>query len=98
MIPFAKESLAPVSRERLKQIVSRLLLHFRCPEGEKQHRLFGRYSTALQHYPEDLLCAAYHHTLCHHTGELPKIDDFISFMEPEMNHRRSLVRQNKVEV
>lgn len=81
--------LAPVSTERLRQIISRLMLHFPCPPGDKQHRLFAEYSDTLKDFPEDLVCAAYQHVLKHHQlSTLPRIADLLAFMEPEMSHRR----------
>jgi len=86
--------LAPVPEERLKQVISRLMLHFPCPISEKQHRVFADYSDMLREFPEDLLCAAYQHVLKHHKYyTLPKIADIIAFMEPEINHRRTKHRK-----
>lgn len=85
-------SLTPIGEERLSQLVTRLLLHFRPPEGEKQQRIFARYMQALKDYPEDLLCAAYRHMLSHHSGRLPSIRELTEFMDPAMQYRR-LVQQ-----
>lgn len=86
--------LAPVKSERAVQIISRLMLHFPCTEGQKESRVRSDYAMMLSECPEDLLCAAYQHILKHHKyNTLPKIADFQAFIEPELNYRRALKRK-----
>ena len=82
--------LLPATMERIKQIITRLMMHFPAPAGELKQSIFSDYAAMLQGYPEDLLCAAYQHVMKHHKyNSLPKIADLLSFMEPEMNQRRA---------
>jgi len=83
--------LTPVPAERLKQVMARLMLHFGY-DGAKARTLCADYSGMLQHYPEDLLCAAYLHVLKHYSA-LPPASEFIAFMEPEMRYRKTVRRR-----
>ena len=86
--------LSSVPLTGLKQIISRLMLHFPCPAGEKQERICNDYTEMLCDFPEDLLCAAYQHILKHHKYHtLPKIADLLTFMEPELGRRRTIKRK-----
>lgn len=77
--------LTPVPMDRLRQIIARLFMHYRCDEnGERAIK--QRYMNVLKHYPEDLLCAAYIHVV-KHSGVMPEPCDLIAFMEPEMQYR-----------
>ena len=88
LLQEAEAQLQPVTSDRLAQILRRLMLHFSCPETQ-----IDEYSQALKHFPEDLLCAAYQHTLLHHVHPaMPSVGSLIGFMEPEMTHRKTILR------
>lgn len=81
--------LEPIPQERLQQILARFFLHY----GLSGEHIFLHYQQALQPYPEDLLCAAYHWILRHHApAPAPAPADFLSFMQPAFLHRQSLAR------
>jgi len=84
-------TLAPAPIERIRQIVARLILHFSNLETDQEQNICTDYIAMLQEYPEDLLCAAHQNVLRHHKGNsLPRIADFLTFMEPEMSRRKAV--------
>jgi uncharacterized protein YdaU (DUF1376 family) len=86
--------LAPASMERIKQIITRLMLHFPVAYGQDKAEVTNDYVQMLREYPEDLLCAAYAHILGHHKyNSLPKLADIIGFMEPEISMRKTTQRK-----
>jgi len=88
-----ENQLVPASQDRVEQIVLRLMLHFPSFPEEHKTRLCGDYTSMLQNFPEDMLCAAYQYVLKHHqSNALPRIADFLAFMEPEVE-RRKIIRQ-----
>ena len=73
----------------LDQIYSRLCFHCSIAPERVNHKR-EKFIASLACYPEDLLCAAYHH-VSHRLmpAQLPSEDEFIAFMAPEF-HRRQL--------
>lgn len=74
-------------QQTLKQIFCRLCFHTgfdpKAREGECR-----RFVEALAPYPEDLICAAYHHLMRHpEETHLHMECDFIDFMAPEYARR-----------
>lgn len=88
-ITEVEAQLNPVSEPVLKQIVIRLMLHFNLHAQDKHHRLTPGYMDMLKHYPEDLVCAGYHHLMRHCLCETGWISELIAFMEPEIRFRRT---------
>lgn len=76
-------------RELLHQIFTRLCFHYGLDiEGSDTKRNY--FIASLMSYPDDLVCAAYHHLLKHPSPQhFPTPEDFILFMQPEF-HRRQL--------
>lgn len=76
--------LKPIARDLLHAIATQLIRHFNY--GSKE---WATLVEALATYPEDLLCAAYHHALgkpVKHIGGL--LECMQSFMAPEMRYRK----------
>ena len=76
-------SSAHASEDRIRQIVTRLMLHFACPAGEKAAKHLRRLHCELLHGSlRTRSCAAYQHVLKNHKyNSLPKIADFLTFMQ-----------------
>ena len=71
----------------LHQIFSRLCFHYGL-DVDSALPVREHFIASLQHYPEDLLCAAYHHELRHTEGvSFPAPESFIEFMQPEFFRR-----------
>lgn len=88
------EKLTPIAPARLRQLLSRMTLHYPLPPGERPHRLVEAYAAALAHYPEDLLCAAYCHLLHFHPpGIMPCVGDIEAVIGAEYSHRLMLRRR-----
>jgi hypothetical protein len=72
----------------ISQIFSRLCFHAgTAPELHEGKRII--FTEKLLPYPEDLICAAYHHSRkCE--PRFPTVEHFISFMQPEYERRREM--------
>lgn len=89
MLPPIKRrhEAAPIELCFLERLLKRLFLHYRIPQ-EASARIHSQYREALQHYPEDLICAAYQHIVQNHAlTTLPKPEAFLAFMQPEYQRR-----------
>lgn len=83
-----KTPMTDDKRTTLTQIFTRLCFHGGLePQAHMPAR--ERFVASLLMYPEDLICAAYHHIARHmQPGQLPREEDFIMFMQPEFMHRQ----------
>lgn len=89
-----KYRLQPVDHARIKQIISRLFMHFPPPPNISLPSLMLEYCEALQSYPEDLLCAAYQHVVMHYKHpSLPRAEQLVAIMEPELIYRRAMLHR-----
>lgn len=80
-------------RDLLHRIYSRLCFHCAVvPERYAPQRM--KFIETLLPYPEDLICAAYHH-LIRHRCVMPTHQDFIDFMEPEFTRRQKEALQEE---
>lgn len=101
MLPQLQTALAeaegliiPILPERLHQLLTRLFMHFPLLQPEMQQCLMINYIQTLKEYPEDLLCAAYHHVSRHHEHQtIPKLADIVAFIEPEFVFRHEQKRK-----
>ena len=92
----ANAGLTPVSIERLRQIVGRLMLHFNSANDELAN-ITSTYINVLKEYPEDLICAAYQHILMNYKlTAMPGVVEFVDFMEPERIRRQHVLEKVKV--
>lgn len=77
----------------LKQIFGRLCFHTGF-DAEAREEDCQRFVNTLAPYPEDLICAAYHHLMRHpEETHLHMENDFIDFMAPEYARRQQRVME-----